>query len=176
MSRWIVIVLLACGSAQAKDKKKYLGPIEQPPGGGRADHYMYDKWENSVRHQGFPQLPHASKLIKDWDKLPPVPERQRYIMQIATDAVDLKNEIYDKGFFYFAYSNKEQGDLLIMVHPKFRLCFDDLRKKFDFMQAVVIEYGELVGRKQVAIEGLRQCWGDFKYTGSKLPGAKGLEN
>ncbi|MGE3683032.1 MAG: hypothetical protein AB7G93_15010 [Bdellovibrionales bacterium] len=167
----ILVTLISLAATAKEGKTKYLGPIESPPGGARADHALYKQWEGMIRHQKFPMLPHSSKLEKDQKKLPPQNDRQRYIMQIATDRVDLKNEIYDQGYYYFAYSDKEQGDLLIVVHPKYRKCFDDLKKKFDFMQAVVFEYGELVGRKQVVLEYPRQCLGQLKDTGSKLSDA-----
>ena len=168
-----MVALLFCTVAQGKAKdQKYLGPIEQPPGGARADHHLWKQWEGMVRDQKFPQLPHSSKLEKDDDKLGPQINRPRYIMQIATDQVDLKNEIFDQGYYYFAYSTKDQGDLMIVVHPKYRKCFDDLRKKFDFMQAVVFTGGDLVGRIQVVLEKPRQCLGQLKDTGSKLPDTK----
>ncbi|MBY0314407.1 MAG: hypothetical protein K2Q26_02740 [Bdellovibrionales bacterium] len=165
----LIIAVFASVTVTAKEsKKKYLGPIESPPGGARADHDLWKQWEGMVKHQHFPPLPHSSKLEKNDDKLGPQVTRKRYIMQIATDMVDLKNEIYDEGYYYFAYTDKEQGNLMLVVHPKYRKCFDDLRKKFDFMQAVVYQGGALVGRIQVVLEYPRQCLGQLKDTGSKL--------
>lgn len=171
---FLMVALLFCTVAQGKaaDQKKYAGPIESPPGGARADHALYKQWESMVKDQKFPMLPHSSKMEKDDDKLGPQTKRPRYIMQIATDRVDLKNEIYDEGYYYFAYSDADQGDLMIVVHPKYRKCFDDLKSKFDFMQAVVYPGGALVGRIQVVLEYPRQCLGQLKDTGSKLPDAK----
>lgn len=171
--RTIILVLLLA-STLAHAKKKYQGDIQEPPGGARADHHLYSQWEGMVKDQKFPSLPYAGKLEVDAEKLPKdQTKRQRYIMQIDTAAVDLKNEIWDEGYYYFAYSTKEQGDFLLVVHPKYRKCFDDLKKKFDYMQAVVFEYGELVKRIQVVIEYPRQCLGQLKESGSKLPTAVG---
>lgn len=155
---------------ETKEDKPYREPV---PGGAKADHHFYQQWVGMIEPKHFPQLPHSSKLAADGDKLPSIETRQRYIFQMDTTFVDLKNEIWDEGYYYYAYSNKEQGDLLIVVHPKYRKCFDDLKKKFDYMQLEVFEYGELAGRKQIVLEYPRQCLGQLKETGSKLKTAKG---
>tara|TARA_B110001454_G_C12723340_1_gene436838 strand:- start:53647 stop:54168 length:522 start_codon:yes stop_codon:yes gene_type:complete len=173
MKHMMIIAVVFSITMAANAKKKYLGPIESPPGGARADHQLWKQWEGMVKDQHFPQLPHSDVLKKDkTDYENDSSKRQRYIMQIDVDAVDLKNEIFDDGYYHFAYSSKGQGDFLIQVHPKYRLCFDDLKKKFDYMQAVVFTHGEIVGRKVVRIEKPRQCLGQLKDTGSKLPDAK----
>lgn len=182
---FLISAIMIATSALAKvDKttakstdKKYQGPVESPPGGGRADHFLVQQWENMIEPQKFPQLLTSKELGKLEKSLPEKQtERQRYIFQIDTAHVDLKNEIWDDddGYYRFAYSTKEQGDFLIVVHPKYRKCFDDLKKKFDYMQAEVYQLGELVGRQQVVLEYPRQCLGQLKRTGSKLPSAKGL--
>lgn len=168
MKTLLMILVLIGSVAQAK---KYQGPIEEPPGGAKVDQHLYKQWVNMIEPQHFPMLPHSDKLVADDKKLPAMEKRQRYIVHLDTAKVDMKNEIYDEGYYYFAYSTKEQGDLLVVVHPKYRKCFDDLKKKFDYMQAEVFEYGELAGRKQIVIEYPRQCVGTLKYTGSKLPSA-----
>lgn len=165
----IIVVLSITAAASAKDKP--LVP-QSPPGGARADHHLWTQWEGMVKDQHFPQLPHSDVLKKekiDYEKHSN--DRPRYIMQIATDAVDM-NPIEDAGYYHFAYSTKEQGDFLIQVHPMYRKCFDNLRKKFDFMQAVVFTNAEIAGRKIVRLEKPRQCLGQLKDTGSKLPDAK----
>jgi hypothetical protein len=157
---------------ETKEDKPYREPV---PGGARADHHFWKQWEGMVKDQHFPQLPHSDVLKQDksdYEKGSDV--RQRYIMQIDTAAVDLKNEVWDEGYYVYAYSTKEQGDFLLQVHPKYRKCFDDLKKKFDYLQAVVFTHGEIVGRKVVRLEKLRQCLGQLKETGSKLPGATGF--
>lgn len=156
--------------AEVSEDKPYREPV---PGGAKADHHFYKQWVGMIEPKHFPQLPHSSKLATGGDKLPSIETRQRYIFQMDTSFVDLKNEIWDEGYYYYAYSNKEQGDLLIVVHPKYRKCFDDLKKKFDYMQLEVFEYGELAGRKQIVLEYPRQCLGQLKETGSKLKTAKG---
>ena len=148
----------------------YLEPV---PGGVRADHEFYKRWEGSIRHQKFEQLPNSSVLLKDKDQVHS-DDRKRYIFQLDADAIDLKNEIWDEGYYHYAYSTKEQGDYLLQVHPKYRKCFDDLKKKFDFLQWVVFSNGEIVGRKVIRLEVPRQCLGDIKESGSKLPTAKGM--
>lgn len=155
---------------ETKEDKPYRDPT---PGGAKADHHFYKQWVGMIEPQHFPQLPPSSKLEKDGDKLPSLEKRQRYIFQMDASLVDLKNEIWDEGYYYYAYSDKEQGDLLLVVHPKYRKCFDDLKKKFDYMQWEVFEYGELAGRKQIVLEYPRQCLGQLKDTGSKLPSALG---
>jgi len=170
MKKVIFALLLTAVSAQAKT---YQGPVQSPPGGARADHHLYDQWVRMIEPQKFGFLPHSDELKKLEPKLEKdQTARKRYILHIATSKVDLKNEIYDDGYYYFAYSNKENGDLLLVVHPKYRKCFDDLTKKFDLMQAEVYQLGDLVGRQQVVIEYPRQCLGQLKDTGSKLPDAK----
>lgn len=154
---------------ETKEEKPYREPV---PGGAKADQYLYTQWVGQVEPQKFPQLPHSDVLKKDkTDYDLHSDDRKRYIMQIDTSSVDLKNEIWDEGYYHYAYSNKEQGDFLIQVHPRYRKCFDNLKKKFDYMQAVVFTHGEIVGRKVIRIEKPRQCLGDLKYTGSKLPNA-----
>lgn len=176
-----ILILSASIAASAKDKPKTkVAPkpkedapyVEPVPGGARADHQLWKQWEGMVKDQKFPELPHSDVLKKDkTDFELNSDDSKRYIMQIATDAVDLKDPIWDEGYYHFAYSTKEQGDFLIRVHPMYRNCFDDLKKKFDFMQAVVFTHGEIVGRKVVRLEKPRQCLGQLKDTGSKLPDA-----
>lgn len=177
---FMILTLLVSFTAIAKDNPKTKKatedkPYREPvPGGARADHQLWKEWEGMVKDQHFPQLPHAEVLKGDnSDYSKGSDSRQRYIMQIDTAAVDL-NEIWDENYYHFAYSTKEQGDFLLQVHPKYRKCFDDLKKKFDYLQAVVFTHGEIVGRKVVRIEKLRQCLGQLKETGSKLPEAKGF--
>lgn len=69
---------------------------------------------------------------------------------------------------------------MLVVHPKWKKCFDDLKKKFDQMQWVVfiqdkIEDPEGKGPAfpALALEYPRQCLGSLKTTGSKLPDAAG---
>jgi len=154
----------AAVTTQDEDKPK----VEPVPGGARADHEFYKRWEDSIRHQKFEQLPHSSVLLKDKDQIQS-DERKRYIFQLDTAAIDLKNEIWDEGYYHYAYSTKEQGDYLLQVHPKYRKCFDDLKKKFDFMQWVVFPHGDIVGRKVIRLEAPRQCLGDIKEsTGARV--------
>lgn len=177
-----LIVILSL-SAQAKEKSKtkakakpkedapYVDPV---PGGARADHYFWKQWEGMVKDQHFPQLPHSDELKKDKsDYELNSDDRKRYIFQLDTDAIDLKNEIWDEGYYVYAYSTKGQGDFLLQVHPQYRKCFDDLKKKFDYMQWVVFTHGEIVGRKVIRLEKPRQCLGQLKETGSKLKTAVG---
>lgn len=170
MKNVILAILLGLSlSAQAEDKPR-RDPV---PGGARADHHFYKQWENMVKGQKFPQLPHASKLTMDGKKLPKIEARQRYIFQMDVRFVGDKDVIWDRGYYYFPYETKEQGKLWIVVHPKYRDCFDDLGKRFDLMQFVVWENGDLEGWKQVVVEYPRQCLGQLKTTGSKLKDAKG---
>lgn len=176
---FLMIALMMCSVGQGKaadnKAKKYLGPVEAVPGGARADHFLFRQWQDMIQPQRFPMLPHSDKLKPLEKKLSAdQAKRQRYIMQIAVDKIDLKEEIFDEGYYYFAYSDKDQGDLLIVVPPYYRKCFDDLEKKFDFMQAEVYQLGDLVGRQQVVLEYPRQCLGQLKETGSKLPTATGF--
>ena len=127
-----------------------------------------------IQGQKFPPLPHESKLEGDPKKLPKIESRQRFVFQLDTRFVDIKNEIWDDGYYYYAYRSKDQGNLWIVVHPKYRVCFDDLTKKFDLMQWVSFENGEIAGWKQVVLEYPRQCLGQLKDTGSKLKTAKGV--
>jgi hypothetical protein len=62
---FIFTALLSIAVMAKETKKKYLGPIESPPGGARADHALYKQWEGMIRHQKFPMLVHSSKLEKD---------------------------------------------------------------------------------------------------------------
>lgn len=178
-----VLILCLSTTVSAKDKAKATPTkaeeqkpwIESPPGGARADHYLWKQWVGQVEPQHFPQLPNSEVLKMDKSDFEKnSDDRQRYIMQIDTAAVDLKNEIWDDGYYVYAYSTKEQGDFLIQVHPMYRKCFDDLKKKFDYMQAVMFTHGEIVGRKVVRLEKPRQCLGQLKNTGSKLPAAAGV--
>lgn len=172
---FLLVALMFCsvGQGKATDHKKYQGDIESPPGGARADHVLWKQWEGMVKDQHFPQLPHSDVLKKDKSDFEVGSDaRQRYIMQIDVDAVDLKNEIWDEGYYVYAYETKGQGELWIQVHPMYRKCFDDLKKKFDYMQAVVFTHGEITGRKVVRLEKPRQCLGQLKDTGSKLKDAK----
>lgn len=164
----IFTALLITAGAHAEDKP-YREPV---PGGARADHHFYNKWRDMIQPAKFPIMPHSDVLKKDQDQAHS-DKRPRYILHLATAKVDLKEEIWDEGYYHFAYSTKEQGDFLIQVHPKYRKCFDDLTKKFDEMQWVVFGHGEIVGRKVIRLETPRQCLGQLKETGSKLPSAVG---
>ena len=154
----------------AKKDKPYRDPV---PGGANADGYFYQQWQDMVQPQGFAFLPKADVLMKDkTDYEVDSSKRKRYIFYMDVTKVDMKNEIWDAGYYHYAYSDKEQGDFLLQVHPQYRKCFDDLTKKFDQMQWVVFTNGDMVGRKQIRLEKPRQCLGQFTYTGSKLPTAK----
>lgn len=157
-------------AAESKEDKPYRDPV---PGGANADGYFYQQWRDMVQPQNFPFLPKADVLVKDkTDYELDSNKRKRYIFYMDVTKVDMKNEIWDEGYFHYAYSDKESGDFLLQVHPQYRKCFDDLTKKFDQMQWVVFTHGEIVGRKVLRLEKPRQCLGQFKYTGSKLPTAK----
>jgi len=182
----LIFVLSVTATAKSKTKPKSEpksptvkeeAPYREPvPGGVRADQEFWKKWEGSIRHQGFKILPHSDELKKDKDQVHS-DQRPRYILHMDTSKVDMKNEIWDEGYYHYAYSTKEQGDFLLQVHPRYRECFDDLTKKFSEMQWVVFGHGEIVGRKVLRLETPRQCMGQLKETGSKLPTASGaLEN
>lgn len=164
----IFSILLMTVIAQAEEKP-YRDPV---PGGARADHHFFKKWQDQIQPAKFKIMPHSDVLKKDQDQTQS-DDRPRYIFHMATSKVDMKEEIWDEGYYVYAYSTKEQGDFLIQVHPKYRKCFDDLTKKFDEMQWVVFGHGEIVGRKVIRLETPRQCLGQLKDTGSKLPDATG---
>ncbi len=181
-----ILILTISVSVNAKDKPKtkiapkesvvqedppYRDPV---PGGARADHHFYTKWRDMIQPAKFPFLPHSSELMKDKEEEKVHSnQRKRYILHLDTSHVDMKNEIWDSGYYHYAYSTKEQGDFLIQVHPQYRICFDNLTKKFDEMQWSVFTNGDLVGRKVIRLEVPRQCLGQLKETGSKLKSATG---
>lgn len=173
MKQVFLILMLSLISTVTFGKTVSKPRRDPVPGGARADHHFYKQWESMIKNQKFPQLPHASKLAKDAKKLPSVETRQRYIFQMDVRFVGDKDVIWDDGYYYFPYETKEQGKLWIVVHPKYRVCFDDLGKRFDLMQFVVWENGDLEGWKQIVVEYPRQCLGQLKTTGSKLKDAKG---
>lgn len=168
----IVILSTSFYTNAKSDDKPYRDPV---PGGARADHHFYNKWRDMIAPAKFALLPNSETLKKDKDQVHS-DDRPRYIFHMTTSKVDMKNEIWDEGYYHYAYSDKTQGDFLLQVHPKYRKCFDDLSKKFDEMQWVVFAHGEIVGRKVIRLETPRQCLGQLKDTGSKLPTATGAFN
>jgi hypothetical protein len=162
-----LLVLLLSTTVLAKDKSNRK-PV---PGGIRADSDMYKRWEQMVRPQKFPLLPTVKNL--KIDKTKTALNAQRYIFHMDVNSLDFKNEVFEDGYFYFVYKNKEQGNLLLAVQPKYRDCFDDLKKKFDQMQWVTFTTSTLMKLPVMVLEYPRQCLGSFKYTGSKLKNARG---
>lgn len=176
----IIFFLFTSSIALAKGEGK---PKRDPvPGGAKADHHFYKQWESMVKGQKYPLLPATAKEI-------PLPDltkestagRQRYIFHMDVNAVRVNDkEAWDGKYYNFPYNSKEFGVVLLLVLPKYRKCFDDLTKKFDQMQWVVFVWSEWdlteegLGKvKQLSLEYPRQCLGQLKTTGSKLPTAVG---
>lgn len=160
------------------DDPNYDGVIEKPyrtkpPGGRTTDIYLYRQWEFSVKHQGFAPYPKIEANKEDSIDMSPPSSRKRYIFQLAVDQLDEKSESWDQdgGYYMYKYSDSDQGDLWLRFDPQYRVCFDNLQIKFDFMQWVSYIYGDYQGRKTLFLEAPRQCLGDLAFTGSKIPTA-----
>lgn len=145
----------------------------KPPGGRTTDIFLYKQWEFSIKHQGFKPYPKMAANKEDEVDMSPPASRKRYIFQLAVDQLDEKSESWDQdgGYYMFQYSDPDQGDLWLRVDPQYRVCFDNLSLKFDFMQWVAYVYGDYQGRKTLFLEAPRQCLGDLAFTGSKIPTA-----
>jgi len=172
----LAIALSLSVTAFADDKPKR----ETVPGFPNADAHFYTKWEGMVKAQHFPFLPEKASAIP----LPNLKEestvgRQRYVFHMDVNSTHVDDKTWDGTHYNYVYRSKEFGLILLLVMPKYRECFDNLKKKFDQMQWVVFVWDEHdltaegFGKvKQLALEYPRQCLGQFKYTGSKLKNAK----
>ncbi len=174
----LTLILVSTATANAESKPK-RDPV---PGGARADHEFYKKWERMIKDQKFPLLPaKASEIpLPDLNKAS-TEGRQRYIFHMDVNSVHINDKTdWDGKYYNMVYNSKEFGVVLLLVMPKYRKCFDDLKKKFDQMQWVVFVWSEWdlreegLGKvKQLALEYPRQCLGQLKTTGSKLKDAVG---
>lgn len=187
----ILTVLCLSIAVSAKDKTKTKAESAKKPkviygelpGNGRPDHHFAHLWDNMIKDQKFPILPKVGEFdMSDEERDRSTDDRKRYIFHMDTSAVNMKTLELDPadGYYKVAYSTKGQGTLFLVFLPKYRKCFDDLTKKFDEMQWVVlfnqkIEDPEGKGPTfaEIILEQPRQCVGALKSTGSKLPTAKG---
>ena len=164
----LLVALMVCSTSQGKTAehkpKKYLGPIKPFPGGGMVtiDHRLWQQWESVVIPNRPPFFPRTSKLD------PNKPERIRYLLHIDVSRIQMAGEFYEDDYFHFVYKTHEGDYLGLAVPSMYRPCFDDIRKKFDGIQAIVIPKGKDDPVYEVYITMLRQCAGDFKLTGGKL--------
>lgn len=130
----------------------------------KMDWALYEQWQNSIKHQRFPQLPKPSGLDMNIPEDPR--KRPRYIMQMNTKALGKK--IKDGNQWYMAYQLKGYGTYILMVNPGLLRCLEKATKKFDRMQWVVFPHEVLGEHKVIVLETPRQCVGNFKTTGGKL--------
>jgi hypothetical protein len=129
------------------------------------DWRLADVWDNMIKHQRFPFLPNSSKMPEKFNKDPK--KRQRYIFHMDTHAL-LKQSYFEDNNYWLVFKNKPMGTYVLIVHPKYKKCFDNAKNKFDEMQIVVFSNGKLNGIETIVVEYLRQCNGTYKATGGKL--------
>lgn len=160
----LILLLLSAAIAMADSVKTRLG-------GPNLDEELHQEWMTYIKDQAFPLMPPASKLAEtklDTD----LTKRQRYILHVGTSHIN-KKSVFNEGYHYFNYKSAETGRIFLVVHPKFRDCFDDVQKKFDQMQMVVFPNGKPNSDVyEVIVEKLHQCRGDFAGSGGKLKKAK----
>lgn len=172
----ILAVLLNCtvGQGKAKDHKEKVDPV---PGGARADHHFYQNWEDGIRHQKFPILTKGFDT-SDEEKDKSIDDRKRYVFHMGTSDLVLSSLKYnemDDGYYRVTHKSKELGIMVLVFHPKYRKCFDDIKNKFDEMQWVVLlndriddPSGKGPSFAEIILETPRQCLGKLVITGSKL--------
>lgn len=164
MKTLILVLMLISSTVFAE------GRVDPVPGGARADYHFFDQWEHMIKDQQFPML--TKETFKKNFEAKSVEAQPRYILHLSTANLQFSNVVWDQGYWYYQYDNAEQGSFWLAVHPKYKKCFDDAKKKFDLMQWVVFPWGEINGTQTLTVEYPRQCLGQLKDSGSKLPSAK----
>jgi len=166
-------------SAKPKKVSERYDPV---PGGARADHHFSQEWDNMVKHQNFPTLTKGFDT-SDEEKAKSIDDRKRYIFYMGTSDLVLSSLKYnemDDEYYRVTHKSKELGTMVLVFHPKYRKCFDDVKKKFEQMQWVALlndriddPAGKGPSFAEIILERPRQCLGKLKSTGSKLPTAVG---
>lgn len=167
--RIIITAAILLGLSAASVKAGRLG-------GPNLDAELDHEWKTYIRDQGFPTLPHSSKMPK-LSATDTIETRQRYILRMHTSSLNPRIEKGDDGYFQMLYASKEQGNFLLVVHEKFKDCLKDARKKFDAMEWIAFSNGSYdtedgKGLQSIVVEKPRQCVGNYGPSGGKLKKAK----
>jgi hypothetical protein len=165
----------------APKAKKVSERYDPVPGGARADFHFSQEWDDMVKHQKFPTMVKGFD-VSDEEKDKPTDDRKRYIFYLGTSDLILSSLKYnemDDGYYRVTHKSKEFGTMVLVFHPKYRKCFENVTAKFEQMQWVALlndriddPEGKGPSIAEIILERPRQCLGTFKSTGSKLPSAK----